>query len=739
MKNRYKIMRGIAILGALFLAIVLFLDFTVNSYNTYKNTLVDQQQEHLLTISKGAGRSLEIYFEEQLTSLALVERSNPYCKQSIQELLDTDKQVFEKQISDYYETWDFVSVCIVNDKGEIRYQQDKTGHNYEHYSFDFSQAIKEKVIGVEKVYQVAPSYLLLSIVQPIMEQGKQVGALIGLLDVGQVFNKLIRDTKVGNKGYVMVKNEEEMIIMHPIRNQVGQGVIEGRRSRYAQLDYTDLERLIERQCAHDEGVAEYYSYWWQDEMPKPVKKISAFSKINVGNEKWIIAAVMDYSEMAGPIQRNLLRVLEMAGIVMIVIATTIIAIYSLEKKRQALLLESRYLKNLNDTLSELQKTEKQMKHYEKLQSIETLTGGIAHEFNNLMTPILGYSQLAIETMEKDNMYYEDMEEIYNAANKAKELVQQIMLFSRRDKIGVNYKVIDLVQEISAGLKMVKAGLITSIHLIEDIPKKEILIYGNATQMQQILINICNNAAQAMAGEDGILKIRIDEVDEREIEQLKSKRLKGREYVRLSISDTGCGMSEKVQSRIFDPFFTTKKVGEGTGVGLSVVKGIVHNHKGDIFVESAEGKGSRFRIYLPICHELRKEDEKKILDTHSTINILVIEDDTRVIKLIKKTFEREGYIITAYTDPIKALDHFKTNPMHYHVVLTDYAMPKITGDKVAEKIKEIRPDIKVIMMTGLIESEVAKYIRSQVIDTFAMKPINYQELDCKIRELINKQA
>lgn len=727
---------GIFVLGLIVLV-------TYNSYDTYKDTIIKQQQEQLLTISKVVGRSLEIYFEEQITNISLVERSNSDIKTWILDPQSADEKAFEEQLKEYYKTWEFVAVYIIDEEGNICYKDDKAEGMYTQYSFDFSSVVEENTVGVGDVYEVEPHTLVLSIIQPITHEGKRIGSLIGLLDMEYIFNKIIRDTKVGEKGYVMVKDGHENIIMHPAKNQVGLDVIEGRRDQHPQLDYRDLENLMTLQYTQDEGAAEYYSYWWQEDVPTRVKKINSFSKIEVGKDVWVLAAVMDYSEMAEPINRNLLRLIQITGVIIIIIAIAVISVYTIQKRGQALILESNYLKNLNYTLSELQKTEKQMRHYEKLQSIETLTGGIAHEFNNLMTPILGYSQLALDTMEEDNAYHEDMEEIYTAAKKAKELVQQIMLFSRRDKTSMDYKVINLVEEVNAGLKMIKAGLNPQVQLQEIIENKEIYISGNATQVQQILINICNNAVQAMIGREGILTIRLYEVDEDVIEKINSKRLKKGKHICLSISDTGCGMPKDIKGRIFDPFFTTKTVGEGTGVGLSVVKGIVHNHKGDILVDSEEEVGSTFNIYLPICsckkQEEEKQAEKRMKLDQKEITVLVVEDDVRVIKLVKKSLINMGYNVTAYTEAIKALEHFREKPDRYDLVITDYAMPKLTGTQLAESIKEIQPDIKVVIITGLIGEEVVKHIRNQVVDAFIMKPIEYQELDLKIKELVIKKV
>lgn len=719
--------RQIIIAMIIMILIIVLGKFIYDSYHIYRKTIVGQQQQQLLTISKSLTRSLQMYFAEEVNKLAVIEESNTLYKELLLTLPKNGQSQFEKITKPFYKQCNLIGLYMVDAQGVIRFKSTLSGEN-EDYLLGKEEVINQIDLSKNRIgeaYEWREKSFIMPIMYPIYYKGKYIGAFVGILSLDSIYNKLIAPTKVGEQGYVMVKNSSRNIIMHPAKEQIGIKIVEDRQKRFPKFYFEDLKKLEMRQYTEEEGVEEYYSYWWNQNSPIKVKKIGSFCKVDLGGTFWVLAVVMDYSEIVAPIQNNLMRLLALAFTVIFTIIVTGTGFVILRKKQEDLIVETEYLKNINYTLKELQSSEKKLIHYQKLQTIGTLTGGIAHELNNLLTPILGYSQLAAQTMSGDNEYYEDMKEICDAALKSKELIQQISLLSRKESLDGKYRIIDISEEILKGLKMVKIVKDANIEIDKQIQMNCGYIQGSTTHIQQILINLCNNACQAMKERGGIVTVRLEKIEK---EQQK--------YACLTIKDTGCGIEDDLIDRVFDPFFTTKGVGEGTGIGLSIVQSIVENYKGVIDIESKQGKGSIFKVYLPIIEDkpIQEKAEKKQYTLEKQIKILVVEDNVRVTKLLKKSLTKMGYETTIQTDPIKAVELFKDNPMEYSLVITDYAMPNLTGAKLINKIKEIRSDIKVILITGVIEPEVVKQIKQHVIDDFIIKPIEYDELSKKIYRL-----
>ena len=560
--------------------------FIYDSYHIYRKTIVGQQQQQLLTIAKSLERSLQMYFSDKIGNLAIMEESNGIYKEILQERPEDGQERFQESIQPIYKELDLIGIYMVDPQGKVQFKSTLSGEdeNYLQKEEDFSEIAILSQDQIRQAYMYKDKGFIMPLIQPIYEEREYLGALVGFISLEAVYNKLIAPTKVGEEGYVMIKDCNGRIIMHPVKEQIGIDIVADRKKKFPEFYFEDLKKLEANQYTKDEGVAEYYSYWWHQIPPTKVKKISSFCSTDLGGTFWILAVVMDYSEIVEPIQNNFIRLLVLTLMVCLIIIVTSIIYIRLKKKQEDLIVETEYLKNINYTLKELQASEKKVMHYQKLQTIDTLTGGIAHELNNLLTPILGYSQLASCTMSHEHEYYDDMKEICDAALKAKELVQQISLLSREERLEGKNNSIDISEEIFKGLKMLKVVKEDHIKMIEEIQAGCGYIQGSATHIQQILINLCNNACQSMKEEGGTITIRLEQIDFKQNSQ---------KYARLTVSDTGCGIRKDLIDRIFDPFFTTKEVGKGTGIGLSIVKSMVKKYKGKICVESEEDRGELF--------------------------------------------------------------------------------------------------------------------------------------------------
>lgn len=379
--------------------------------------------------------------------------------------------------------------------------------------------------------------------------------------------------------------------------------------------------------------------------------------------------------------------------------------------------------------------EKQLFQLQKMETIGTLAGGIAHDFNNILTPILGYTDMALEEIPEESNLRFDIEQINNAAMRGKDLVQQILTFSR--EVDFKKKAIRLQPIISEALNLLKASFPPGILIKQNLDPRIGTVMADPTHIHQIVMNLCTNANHAMTSSGGILEIKLDavRVDQKQAEKIRN--LKKGEYIRLTISDTGYGMDLKTKERIFEPFFTRKEVGSGSGLGLSVVHGIINNYGGAIEVDSALGKGTTFKIYLPKYGsdplDTDKSDKKPLKgDEH----VLFVDDEPEITYMGKKMLENLGYKVTIKSESLAALDDFMIDPDRYALLVTDQNMPNITGTDLALKMRVVRPDLKVIIITGFADNLSEEIIAQCGVSEVILKPMIFEDFSKIIRRVLD---
>ncbi len=371
-----------------------------------------------------------------------------------------------------------------------------------------------------------------------------------------------------------------------------------------------------------------------------------------------------------------------------------------------------------------------------METIGTLAGGIAHDFNNILTPILGYTDMALEELPDESTLRFDIEQINQAATRGKDLVQQILTFSR--EVNFDKKPIQLNLVVNEVLNLLKASFPAGIEIRQKVSPKIGTILADATHMHQIIMNLCTNASYAMMNTGGILEVKLDVItaDRNLIKQVPN--LKKGKYVRLILSDTGHGMDNKTKERIFEPFFTRKEVGSGSGLGLSVVHGIVNNYGGAITVESTLGKGTTFTIYLPQygTSPVSSGESNKTL-TKGNEYIMFVDDEQEITYMGKKMLENLGYKVTIKTDSLSALEEFNLNPDKYSLLVTDQTMPKMFGTELAVRMREIRPELKVIIITGYIDKLSEDMINESGVSEIIMKPLILSDFSKIIRKVLDE--
>lgn len=392
---------------------------------------------------------------------------------------------------------------------------------------------------------------------------------------------------------------------------------------------------------------------------------------------------------------------------------------------------------LKEDVTEKIDLENRLRQAQKMEAIGTLAGGIAHDFNNILMPIIGYAELCECLVPDGSKLKTYIKEIQSASKRAKDLVQQILTFSRQST--KEHRPLNIIPVVKETLKLLRAAIPTSIEISQDIECQDATILAVPVEIHQVLMNLCVNSQHAMP-DGGVLTVRIRKVKFHEINKDTNPPLPAGQYVEILVKDTGIGIDEKNLTKIFEPYFTTKAHGRGTGLGLSVVHGIVASSHGAIKVKSEVGKGTEFFLYFPyICVDHSKTktlDPDRVLLLGRNEKILFVDDDRTIVEFAKDLLSQLAYNVVGLTDPEKALEEFKKAPNDFDLVITDMTMPKMTGDKLAKAISKISPNTPIIVCTGFSEHMDEKKAKELGIEKMLQKPFSPSILAKAVRELLD---
>ena len=729
------------LIAALLAGLLSALLFAVyNTYDAYTQMMIAQQQQHLLITARAVSQNLSLYLSEQLRNVEIL----------------TQTPGFLTQFHTYYETGDqkglkeyVLSYMLSQNQGVSRlYLLDQNGDEVFRYNqYPFLESFDESVLhldqlaegrqtGLGSAFRISPQHYGLTMVNSITDGSDYLGAVVSVLDMDALYQQYMAPLQ--GTVDIIVKNERGTVIMHPESEMLTFNYFRDIQGLDTLPEYESLWDMLQLQYQQEEGAAIYRAC--SGGILPEREEISAFSRMNLSGTSWYISAVMPYSQVVRMVNENLNRFAFLVTVIFVLIASSILIIYGLRKNRQKLQIETRYLRDMNRTLEELHESREQVRHYQKLQTIGALAGGIVHEFNNLLTPIMGYSEFLKQQLGPENEYYEDIDEIYKAGGRAKEIVDQILPFSRRETDSTQYNVVNLNAVIWDALKMVRMLLPSSVRLVVKPYSGPINIYGSATQIHQVLLNLCTNAYQAMEASGGTLTVATRRVFQDQLPEQYHPVAEG-EFVRLEVSDTGCGIPPEMLSRIFDPFFTTKAAGDGTGLGLSVVQNILISHGGFIEAESAVGRGSRFLVYLPVTSQLpaAAAQEESGGGRTGMGSVLLVDDEVRVVRYFKRRLVHQGYQVDAFTDPEEALNAFRSNPGQWDLLIVDEAMPKLRGTALLQHMKQQNHSLRVILVTGLVGDSAIRLHAERQIDEILTKPVEFEALAEAVARLLSAEA
>ncbi|MGO9533543.1 MAG: response regulator [Syntrophobacteraceae bacterium] len=399
---------------------------------------------------------------------------------------------------------------------------------------------------------------------------------------------------------------------------------------------------------------------------------------------------------------------------------------------------------LNASLSRIEEGEAErlllLQHLERSQRLEaigTLASGIAHDFNNILAVVIGCTELALLRTPEESKARESLNMVLSAGGRAKDLVKQILAFSRQSD--EERKPIQITHTVKEVLKFIKASLPATIDIREEIDSDSGTILADPVQIHQIVMNLCTNAHHAMIEKGGVLDVKLHTVNLGPGDGAVHPDLKPGPYVKVTVKDTGCGMDEATMVKIFDPYFTTKAKGVGTGLGLAVVHGLVQNHGGAITVESVPGKGSVFSLYFPAIQKEAVAEtgiQEEMPTGHE--HILLVDDERVLLDMSREMLEYLGYSVETRTSSVEALALFVAHPKRFDLVITDMTMPNMTGDKLAMELMRIRADIPIVVCTGYSERIMDEQAKAMGIRALVMKPILMAKMAKAIRDALDKK-
>ncbi|MBF0239240.1 MAG: PAS domain S-box protein [SAR324 cluster bacterium] len=396
----------------------------------------------------------------------------------------------------------------------------------------------------------------------------------------------------------------------------------------------------------------------------------------------------------------------------------------------------RVLATMQIDITERRMLEAQLRHTQKMEAISVLAGGIAHEFNNLLTPMMGYAEMLMENKTPQDPDQKYLKPIFLAGNRASRLIRQMQMYGQKSTM--NKISLSMDRLVDDTINLLLTTIPPNISIKKDIEPDLYQVHGIADEIHQVLLNLCINASQAMP-DGGELTICLKNTEYLSLSDSQEQLHEGH-FIVMSVKDEGSGMDPMTKEKIFDPFFTTREVGKGTGLGLSVVWGIVEQHQGHIVVESEQGKGSTFHVYLPAVTDRLSVFSDQVDHMFSgTERILLIDDEQMVTNMTSSMLEEYGYTVKDFLDSKNALAWFTENPYEIDLIITDYGMPEMNGKQFIQKIKEIRPELPAILMTGYNEFGANEDIQSWGLEEMVHKPIKLQDFRVVVRAVLDKRV
>ena len=706
-------------LVTLFLTVIILALMCIGNgiWNEYRNSAVQNQKNQMLL----AVESLSGRLEETISEYAADIRSLWNCSHSLDE--NEREALWDTYVEEHGPV---VQDIIIKKKGETILTAGTNDEPEEILSesrIDGQMCFRLVKIGNENHYLM-------------LYYETDTGETISMILNGMAYyDRTMRPLNVGTNGYFVLKDRNGIVLMHPQAKQWGIDVIHGREKMFPGKNLTSLNAMIERQKQGLTAVDEYYSYWWTKPGAPGVEKVSAYTPAYIGDDFIIVSAVMDYSDMYVPLEKGAFKLLLVFTGVLFTILAASSYIFHLMLKSRKDHQQITYLTELNGILEQMHQSEETIAHQQRLQIMGTMTGGIAHEFNNLLTPIMGYAEFLIMDLPEDSDNYDSAKKIYDASVKAKEIIQQISSLSRKN-METAFKTLDVDRMIKRALKMVRSVCPDNIELKENISLPGVTIVGNETQLNQVILNIGVNAIHAIGHEKGEISFSAKLLSKAELDPELPIGKEGTwdQFIRIDIKDNGCGMSPDVLKQIFDPFFTTKKGGKGTGLGLALTEQIVTSHRGIVNAESTPGMGSVFHLYFPASVPDKKshfepavQDALDIVRKNLSdqlgekISLLIVDDNPKVLRLLERNFSKRDIQVTCAMNFKEADQKLKNN--HFDALAIEQFIEGNSAVDFCMSVKNRYSGMLRLIMADQVDRELAEAKEKNIIDNYMIKPVS----------------
>ena len=750
-------LKGWAAIAAALIALAAMAAVLGHCISRYSGLLISQQQEQMLRIVRSVRGTLGTYIDTERELLAW-EAARRYgsmgeLQASMEEYLSVKPQARRNML-------------LLREDGRVlaNVASPSEGAGFEGGYFAFDVPAPGSV-RVSQAYFPGKGSCLIPVVAPVSIAGEE-----GPLYLAELLNFSALDRAVDSaalktdvKGYFVVKDQNAVILSHESREQIGLQAISGRLEHYPGIDISGMKQLMEQQFSGREGTFVYDSYWFSDESePQKAKKFSAFAPLPMDEGFWVISLTMDYDDFIGPYNQLLAESMGLLAAIFILLGIGALALIRSGQRQRELLRQTQYLTELNSAMTELNQTREQAKHSERLQMVGIMTSGLSHEFNNILAPILGYSELLLKDLPDDCLSHSDAQEIYDAALRARDLVSQISSLSQRSADQAQYRLFDFEDAMRKWIKSVVLIKPEKIRLDTDICTDHAQVFGNPTQLYEVLLNLCVNAFYEMRSE-GTLTLSAGTVAAGELPEGLSPMATAGRFVLVQVRDTGGGISPEVLGNSFTPFFTPKKHGEGTGLGLAISQKILDEHQGAINATSQVGEGTCFYYCLP-CRERGEEMDAREQASREQASreqaaqrertaaekaapelgniagvssdtipgvpvtrLLVVDDDESTLRMLGRVFGKLGVSADCYTSPDEALEQLRAGAGEYTALITDYQMDGMNGAELAAAARFLKPELKILVISGLIKSELIDACQRGRIDGYLLKPVRAEQI------------
>lgn len=706
---------------SILLALILFVGFLYGTlYENYCGDILSRELTRLLTIARSNATYMQFYYQDLHEDCRAFLEDNEFSmllasgSQGAQEEIRGDLNRFFSLHSD-----DYLYAAVMDGGGEILCSAgiEQESIPPEILSMPFGNGVYERGFWMD-----ADTYAF-AYCSRIYQERELVGALIGVLDFSAVARRLFRYVRIGKKGNLSVCDAEGIVLLHSDKQMLGKKIYAGGARDDAQTEEDVL--YIEEALAKKERGKAVFSV---EESGKTEQMLMAFSRANIAPSYYMVVATLPYSEAISGIQSTVRQAVATFVLLMSVLILLLLLLFYQFRRYALNQAEQRHLTELNHMLLDMKNRQDQLHQKENLQAVGVFASGIAHEFSNLLTPIMAYCEMLMLEYHTNARLYESLFEIYQSASSSRALARQLLSFSRSSKPGEGVQTPLSVNELLKNcVRSMDIQVSGNIRIDMQLPEDALFVMGNPSMLQQAVNNLLVNACQSMEN-GGTLTVRCERVPAQEMVQTASADdlpFIG-DGVKITIEDTGTGMDPQTMEQIFKPFFTTKKNTTGTGLGLMIVQNVINRHDGFIDVASEPGKGSRFIVVLPECIRVERGRE----ETQQSRILLCHAPKSGNMPLYRR-LQEEGEPILFCTDPLEAIRSFTAHPDSYSLLVTEYALDHFSGIALSRTFRRLDASFPVILMTSLIHPDEMVFDPVSAPNEVVLNSVTYAQFRASI--------